>query len=96
MLMQAQMIQIYVCFNGITSASTRKNRPDHGSCLRNTRARLVFPVTTVVIANEELRIEELNTTGQKYRTKKIPNKSVMVEPGDDGERLLLDTRLFSL
>ncbi len=31
-----------------TNASTRKNRPDHGSCLRNTRARLVFPVTTGV------------------------------------------------
>jgi hypothetical protein len=87
-------------------------RPDHGSCLRNTRARLSFPVTTGVklkklkticvngeydcmrslnvkriknwsgcagrfpvttgvIANEELRIEELNTTGQQYRTKNI-------------------------
>ncbi len=34
------------------------------------RARLLFPVTTGVMANEELRIEELNTTGQKYRTKK--------------------------
>ena len=27
----------------------RKNRPDHGSCLRNTRARLIFPVTTGVL-----------------------------------------------
>jgi hypothetical protein len=32
-----------------TSASTRENRPDHGSCLRNTRARLLFPVMTGVI-----------------------------------------------
>ena len=43
----------------ITSASTRKNRPDHGSfctsplfelrsVFNNTRARLVFPVTTSV------------------------------------------------
>jgi hypothetical protein len=28
------------------------------------------PDKQVVIANEELRIEELNTAGQKYRTKK--------------------------
>jgi len=47
-----------------------ENEAVHGSCLRNTRARLSFPVTTGVMANEELRIEELNTTGQKYRTKK--------------------------
>ena len=32
----------------LTIASTRKNRPEHGSCLRNPRARLVFPVTTGV------------------------------------------------
>ncbi len=32
----------------LTFASTRKNRPDHGSCLRNTRARLSFPLTTSV------------------------------------------------
>jgi len=37
----------------LTSASTRKNRPDHGSCLRNTRARLVFPVTTGVRPAED-------------------------------------------
>jgi len=38
---------------GLTNASTRKNRPDHGSCLRNTRARLVFPVTTGVRITED-------------------------------------------
>jgi len=36
-----------------TIASTRKNRPDHGSCLRNTRARLVFPVTTGVLPKKK-------------------------------------------
>jgi len=39
--------------NRLTFASTRKNRPDHGSCLRNTRARLVFPVTTLVRPAED-------------------------------------------
>ena len=33
----------------------RKNRPDHGSCLRNTRARLVFPLTTCVRSAQEKR-----------------------------------------
>ena len=37
----------------LTSASRRKNRPDHGSCLRNTRARLVFPVTATVRPAED-------------------------------------------
>ena len=37
----------------LTRASTRKNRPDHGSCLRNTRARLVFPLTTLVRPAED-------------------------------------------
>ena len=37
----------------LTSASRRKNRPDHGSCLRNTRARLVFPLTTRVRPAED-------------------------------------------
>ena len=72
----------------VTIASTRKNRPDHGSCLRNTRARLVFPVTTGVIAKKEQKIEELNKPGQP--DKKYRNKSVTVEPGDEGERLFLD------
>jgi len=36
-------------YASLTFASRRKNRPDHGSCLRNTRARLVFPLTTGVI-----------------------------------------------
>jgi len=40
----------------ITSASRRKNRPDHGSCLRNTRARLVFPLTTLVRITEDKKI----------------------------------------
>jgi hypothetical protein len=35
---------------------------------------------------EELRIKYNRTTGQK-----TPNKSVMVEPDDAGERLFLDT-----
>ena len=37
----------------LTFASRRKNRPDHGSCLRNTRARLVFPLTTCVRPAED-------------------------------------------
>jgi len=37
----------------LTFASRRKNRPDHGSCLRNTRARLVFPLTTRVRLSQD-------------------------------------------
>jgi len=36
-----------------------ENEACHGSCIRKPRARLSFPVTTGVMANEELRIEEL-------------------------------------
>ena len=40
-------------YASLTFASRRKNRPDHGSCLRNTRARLVFPLTTRVRPAED-------------------------------------------
>ena len=40
-------------YASLTFASRRKNRPDHGSCLRNTRARLVFPLTTCVRPAED-------------------------------------------
>ena len=40
-------------YASLTFASRRKNRPDHGSCLRNTRARLVFPLTTLVRITED-------------------------------------------
>jgi len=40
-------------YANLTCASRRKNRPDHGSCLRNTRARLVFPLTTRVRPAED-------------------------------------------
>ncbi len=40
----------------LTFASRRKNRPDHGSCLRNTRARLVFPLTTLDSAEPRARL----------------------------------------
>ena len=40
-------------YANLTCASRRKNRPDHGSCLRNTRARLVFPLTTRVRITED-------------------------------------------
>jgi hypothetical protein len=40
----------------LTCALTRKMTAVHGSCLRNTRARLVFPVTTGVKLKNEMTI----------------------------------------
>ena len=47
-------------------------RPDHGSCLRNTRARLSFPVMTGVMLcepgywrSERMTITAINAKGEK-------------------------------
>ena len=50
-------------YASLTFASRRKNRPDHGSCLRNTRARLVFPLTTCVRPAEDKDKKYLTWSG---------------------------------
>ncbi len=70
----------------LTYASTRKNRPDHGSCLRNTRARLVFPVTTGVRSAQDknticywccsARINALKVSVKSAKNEKISKISI--------------------
>jgi hypothetical protein len=74
-----------------------ENEACHGSCLRNTRASLSFPVMTGVMPK---KIEELDTTGQQYRTKNTEpihiTKYRIVKQRDVSKRLFLNSTLFQL
>jgi len=49
-------------------------RPDHGSCLRNTRARLSFPVTTGVKFNYRKQKSDQGLRGNDFLSRAQINK----------------------